>query len=126
MRPLAYLFRDVLDLPRDPGVVLLDQAQLAQVVFPVGVEAGADEDHLGLEGFQPRHPGLLDQLAHGHAPGISRDRQVDHVGGVRAGAAERIEGMLEKSSPSAPDRPRPGCLPCHCRDARRNRRWPRA
>jgi hypothetical protein len=31
----------------DPGVVLLDQAQLAHVVLAVGIEAGADEDHLG-------------------------------------------------------------------------------
>ena len=34
------------DLLGDPGVVGLDQAELAELVLAMGVEAGRDEDHL--------------------------------------------------------------------------------
>src|SRR3990167_6905251 len=77
---LALASRHVFQAMRDPDVVLLDQAQLAHVVLPVRIETGADENHLGPESLQPRHPGALDQFPDLHALGVGRYRQIDQVG----------------------------------------------
>jgi hypothetical protein len=86
---------DRLDLLRHPVVVGLDQAELAEVVVAMGVEAGRDEDHLRAERLEARHPVRLDQLAHRRPARVRRDRQVDHVGALRHAAAVRVERVLE-------------------------------
>ena len=100
--------------------------QLAQVVVAVRIETGADEDHLRLELLQPRHPAGLDQLAHVHALGVGRHRQVEHVRRRMVGAAVRIERVLEDADHQHARVVAAGCLRCRCRGARRSRRWPRA
>ena len=89
--------RHVLDALRDPGVVLLDQAELAHVVLAVRVKAGADEDHFRLELFQARHPGHLDDFAHVHAAGVGRHRHIEHVGSRVLVTAEGVERVLENA-----------------------------
>ena len=95
MRPPACLSATRLDLLGDPGVVGLDQAELAELVVAVRVEAGRDEDHLRREAVEPAHPVLLDQGAHRRPARVRRHRHVDHVVAQRHGAAVRIERMLE-------------------------------
>ena len=68
---------------RDPGVILLDQAHLPQVVFAVRIEPGADENHLRAMGLQARHPVGVNQLSHRCAFGVGGHRHVDEVSGVR-------------------------------------------
>ena len=94
--PAGMAAGDILDALRDPGIVLLIQAELAQVVVAVCVKAGADENHLRLERLQPRHPHRLDQVPHCCALGVGRNRQVDQV--VAAGRSTvRIKRVLEKA-----------------------------
>src|SRR6185369_1608734 len=50
-----------LDLLGDPAVVVLDEAELAELVVAVRIEPGGDEDHLRLERVEALHPVFLDQ-----------------------------------------------------------------
>jgi hypothetical protein len=59
-----------LNAPSDPAEIGLGQAQLAQIVLAVGVEARADEDHFGLEVFQPGDPDGFDDFADMSAPRV--------------------------------------------------------
>ena len=61
----------------------------------MAVEAGGDEDHVWLEGVEPRYPVGLDQLADLAAAGVGGHRQVDHVVAHRHAAAEGVELVLE-------------------------------
>src|SRR5664279_2314500 len=92
---LRVLVGDCLDALRDPGVVGLDETELAEIVVAMRIEAGRDEDHLRRERIEPLHPVRLDQLAHLGAARVRRDRNVDHVRAHGYGAAVRIQRMLE-------------------------------
>jgi hypothetical protein len=89
--PLGQVFQPL----GDPRVVGLDQAHLPEVVVAVRVEARRDEDHLRLEGLEPRHPLPVDQLAHRRSLGVGRHRHVDHVRARRHATGVRIERVLE-------------------------------
>jgi len=86
----------------DPGVVGLDQTQLAERIFAMGVEAGRNEQHLRRKGIQARQPVLIDQCAHVGATSACGHGQVQQV--ARAGhvAAVRVMRMLEKADHQHP------------------------
>jgi len=54
---------DVFELLGDPGIVVFDQAHLAQVVFPVGIKTGADQQQFRRKGVQRLQPLRADQGA---------------------------------------------------------------
>ena len=76
---------------------MLRQAELAHIVFAVGVKTGADENHLWLEFFKARNPRHLDDFADVHAARVRRNRHVEHVGGRILIAAKRIERVLKNA-----------------------------
>lgn len=87
--------RDLFDFPGDPGVIVLDQPEGGHVVLTVGIEAGADENHLRPEAVQCRQEFFRHRRPEAGAVGIGRQRRGDDVPAHRVGAAVRIEGVLE-------------------------------
>ena len=57
---LGMLCGDVLDLARNPDVMLLNQRECCHIVVPMRVEAGRDEDRLWTECVQRRQPLAID------------------------------------------------------------------
>ena len=94
--PAGMAVRNILDALGDPRIVLLVEAELAQVVVAVRVKAGTDENHLRLELLKPGHPHRLDHVAHSRALGVGRNREVDHVVAPPR-ATVRVERVLEKT-----------------------------
>ena len=121
MRPAGMALGDFLDAVRDPFVVGLDQAELAEVVVAVRVEAGRHEDHLRPERLQPRHPHHLDGVAHVHAARVRRDGHVHHVRAAAARPRCRGTAGAGRSWPSARARRRRRCPRCRSRGGRRSR-----
>ena len=92
----------ILDTLGDPCIVLLDETQLPKVIVLVRVKTGADENHLGLELFQPGYPEIFDQFPHFLAFGVGSNRKVQHVGGRVVRAAVGVERMLENADHQYP------------------------
>ncbi len=84
-------------LAGDPGVVGFHQAHLTHIVFAVGVEAGADEQHLRRESPQSGEPLLGDNVAYPVALGVGRDGDVDHIRLLAFRTAVGVEGVLEEA-----------------------------
>jgi len=64
----------------------------------VGVETGRNQDQLGSEGIERRHPALVHHLADHVAPGARRQRHIDHVFRRMVGTGVRVERMLEEAA----------------------------
>ena len=90
------------DLLGDPGVIGLDQAQLAQIVVTVRIEAGRNEDHFGRKARQRGQPHRLDHLAHRRAARVGGHRHVDHVLSLGRATAVRVERVLEQADHQHP------------------------
>lgn len=93
---LSMALRNTLELPSDPGVVLILQAELSQSILAMRVKTGTDEDHLRLKGLQTGYPVGLDQGTNLRAPCVRRHRKVEQIGCARLCAAVGVERMLKK------------------------------
>ncbi len=95
--PLCVALGDRHELLGDPGVIGLDQRQLAQRIFTVGIEARGDEDHLRREGVERWQPMRLHQGAHGLARSAGPQRQIDAAGVQGSIATEGVQARLEET-----------------------------
>ena len=65
--------------PRYPGIVSLDQIEIAERIAVVGVEAGRDDDNIGRERFDARQDRYFHRLAEGFAPIAGAQGSVDDL-----------------------------------------------
>src|SRR6185436_19814907 len=93
---LGMLGGDVLDLARNPDVIVLDQCERCHIVVPMRVEAGGDEDRLWTEYLQSRQPLALHYFAECAPAGVGGKRNVDHTLRATRDTAVRVKRMLER------------------------------
>ena len=79
----------------DPDVIVLDQIQVGEVILPMGVEPGGDEDHLRLKGLQFGQPAFGNGAAEFGAAAAGGQRHFDQMAGDGLRVAIRVERMLE-------------------------------
>ena len=85
-----------------PAEILLIQFEATHIVFVMCIEAGRDEDHLGLEFLQARHPDLTDRIAELLAPRTRSQRHIAHVVGRFVSPAIGVKGMLKNAAHQHP------------------------